>query len=768
MRLPRVLRALLLGLVCAVCCSVSIATTVKDVETRIANDGSSQRRATVIRIALPITLADSQQIQQSLQRFLTRAPDAARVEDRAVAILEFETSLQRTGAGSDYGACVSLAKFLASAKMKRIETVAFIRAANRQNNHAVQGMLQGHAVLVAIATNKIAMAKKTTLGSAANRDDVGDPSVEATYRSIAEQRLTRMPVEVVISMLRDNVGLFRVKTANGIRWLDEDERNALEAAGKSIESQTVAPVGKMANLTSEQLHQYRMIAFLVDNRPDLARALKISVESLTERLAGDEIWKATAIEMPEFLDDRSARWIKRSVVPAMNRGQSNLLILNFDQCTGDPNASVKAARFIAELRPEDIRTVAVIHQSASSGAGLVALACDQILMKRQATLGGFGPAPSPDEPPTGSISPLRRRSYELDARSIGIEKETDWSMLLAMIDAETKVGRYRSIQSGQIRLLSESEHEKLDDADDWKLQGILDTQQGIPAVTAQQTGLSAMTFDSSDQVQTFYQLQDPPSPLTKTGTDQWVESLAIFLTTPGVPFMILLAGFFCISTEMSSPGLGVPGFLGACCFTAYFWSQFFNGNAEWFEMLLFVVGAVCVVMEVFVIPGLGIFGIGGVIMMAVSIVLAAQSFIIPQNYRQLEQLPYSLFPLIGAGFGMVAALLILPKVLPNTPFLRGIILSPETREETGLEDIGDREATADYSHLNGQVGQTMTRLMPSGRARFGDRVYDVITQGLVVDKGVKIKVIEAIANRVVVQPLDAVGGIDHSRTEGDT
>ena len=755
MRLPAILIGLILGTMLTLFCASTQGKTSEDApaEEQVVADMTAQRPAIVIRVPLPITLSASQQIQQSLQKFLTQAPEAARAKDRAVAILEFETSLQRTGSGSDFGACISVAQFLTSSRIKRIETVAYIRPSNRQSKNAIQGMLQGHAVLVAVAANKIAMARKTTLGSAASDNEATDGFTEQAYRSIAQQRLARMPVEVVISMLRKETGLYRVKTRDGIQWVGQQERNRLEAADPTVESTTIAPPGKMADLTSEQLHQYRMIKFLTDNKSDLARQLNVPVKSLTVESVGDEVWKAMAIEMPEFLDDRSARWIKRSVIPALNKNKSNLLILKFGDCTGDPNASVKAARFIAELDPANIRTVAVIEKSASSGAGLVALACDQTLMNHQATLGGFGLAPEPGEPPAGSISPMRHRSYELDAKSIAIEKEKDWSILMAMIDAETSVGRYRSTESGQTRLLSKTEHEKLNDSDDWKLQGPLDTKKGISAATARQEGLSTMTFGSFDEVQAFYQLEEPPSPLVKTETDRWVESLAMFLTSPGVPFMLLLAGYFCISTEMSAPGLGVPGFLGALCFTAYFWSQFFHGNAEWFEVLLFVVGAVCIMVEVFVVPGVGIFGVGGVLMMAVAIVLSAQSFVVPQNYRQLEQLPLSLFPLIGAGFGLVAAVLILPKVLPNTPFLRGIILSPPAREETGLEDGGDREATADYSHLKGEVGHAVTPLRPSGRAKFSNRVYDVITQGLPIDKGAKVKVVEAVANRVVVEAI---------------
>ncbi len=765
MRLSAILIGLMMGVAYALSCAITLGKPVEDVPVKdqVAVDPTTQRPAIVIRVPLPVTLGSSQLVQQTLQKFLTQAPTN---KDRAVAVLEFETSLQRTGAGSDFWACSSLANFLTSAEMKRIETVAYIRPINRQSKAAVRGKLQGHAVLVAIAANNIAMDRETTLGSIAASDKVSGEIAELGYRSIAEKRLARMPVEVVVSMLTKSSGLYRVKTRNGIQWVDEQERDRLEAADPTAESTTIAPAGELADLTSEQLYQYRMIQFITDNKSDLARQLNVPVKSLTVEALGDEAWKATSIEMPSFLDDRSARWLKRSVIPAMTKSKSNLLILKFNDCAGDPNASVKAARFIAELDPAKIRTAAVIEKSASSGAGLVALACDQTLMKNDATIGGFGAKPSPDEPPAGSISPARHRSYELDAKSIGSEKEKDWSILMAMIDAETRVGRYRNNQSGQKRLLSKPEHEELADTDDWKLQGQLDTKKGIPATTARQEGLSTMTFGTFDEVQAFYQLNEPPSPLVKTETDRWVESLAMFLTRPGVPFMLLLAGYFCISTEMSAPGLGVPGFLGAICFTAYFWSQFFNGNAEWFEVLLFVVGGVFIIIEVFVIPGVGIFGFGGVIMMAVGIVLSAQSFIIPQNYRQLEQLPMSLFPLIGAGFGLVSAVLILPKILPNTPFLRGIILSPPAREETGLEERGDREATADFSHLNGQVGQAVTKLRPSGRAKFGNRVYDVITQGLVIDKGTKLKVVEAVANRVVVEAVEEDEAAKDIQSEG--
>jgi len=112
MRLSAILIGLMMATVIALSSASGFGKTIEDtpVKDLAANEVTAQRPATVIRVSLPITLASGQQIQQSLQKFLLQAPDAARAEDRAVAVLEFETSLQRTGSGSDFDACMSAAR----------------------------------------------------------------------------------------------------------------------------------------------------------------------------------------------------------------------------------------------------------------------------------------------------------------------------------------------------------------------------------------------------------------------------------------------------------------------------------------------------------------------------------------------------------------------------------------------------------------------------------------------------------------------------------
>jgi membrane-bound serine protease (ClpP class) len=83
-----------------------------------------------------------------------------------------------------------------------------------------------------------------------------------------------------------------------------------------------------------------------------------------------------------------------------------------------------------------------------------------------------------------------------------------------------------------------------------------------------------------------------------------------------------------------------------------------------------------------------------------------------------------------------------------------LMLAPrEARFDTGLDSDIDPESIVDWSHLNGQQGEAITRLVPSGKARVSGKVYDVITDGRMIDKGQKVTVIEAIGNRVVVKPF---------------
>jgi len=110
------------------------------------------RTGTLVRVPLPIDSKVSSRVRKTLQELAERAPLVAPASGKPVVVLEFGTSGQ-TGRGSELEACIALARFLGDSDLHRIHTVAYIPSKNE--NETTQ--LNGHAVLVAVAANQLAL-----------------------------------------------------------------------------------------------------------------------------------------------------------------------------------------------------------------------------------------------------------------------------------------------------------------------------------------------------------------------------------------------------------------------------------------------------------------------------------------------------------------------------------------------------------------------------------------------------------------------------------
>ena len=228
-----------------------------------------------------------------------------------------------------------------------------------------------------------------------------------------------------------------------------------------------------------------------------------------------------------------------------------------------------------------------------------------------------------------------------------------------------------------------------------------------------------------------------------------MDNLLVFLAKPQIAAMLLFIACFAMIGEMSAPGIGVGGFISAVCFVVYFWSQTMNQTAGMLEILLFLTGAACVLVEVFVIPGFGVFGFGGGLLILVSLVLASQSFVIPRNSYQLSHLTSSLASVLAAMGGIIVGLIVMRKYMDDAPLLRRVMLKPPEGEE--LEELIQRESLVDYAHLMNQQGVTTTPVAPSGKARFGRDVVDVISDGEFLGKGTPVRVVDVQGNRVLIE-----------------
>ena len=84
-----------------------------------------------------------------------------------------------------------------------------------------------------------------------------------------------------------------------------------------------------------------------------------------------------------------------------------------------------------------------------------------------------------------------------------------------------------------------------------------------------------------------------------------------------------------------------------------------------------------------------------------------------------------------------------------------MVLTAETDRASGYSS-----ARRELQDLAAQVGVATTPLRPAGRARFGEEVIDVVTEGDFIATGAQVEVIDVVGARVIVQerPRGVDGG----------
>ena len=129
----------------------------------------------------------------------------------------------------------------------------------------------------------------------------------------------------------------------------------------------------------------------------------------------------------------------------------------------------------------------------------------------------------------------------------------------------------------------------------------------LSGTQAEEYHLANHVVENFAQFKQYYGLENDPM-LVEPG---WADFLIRALASPGVAVLLLLIGGAALYIELHAPGVGIGGFVAAVCFLLFFWSRYLGGTAGWLAVSLFVAGMSCLLLEVFVIPGFGIFGLGG-------------------------------------------------------------------------------------------------------------------------------------------------------------
>jgi membrane-bound serine protease (ClpP class) len=434
---------------------------------------------------------------------------------------------------------------------------------------------------------------------------------------------------------------------------------------------------------------------------------------------------------------------------------ADLVVLEIDSPGGEADASFNIAEALRDVTWA--RTVAFIPKTAYSGAAVVALGCDEILMAPSAQLGDVGMIFLDAEEFAMKYVPEKVLSaYVRRIRDLAKAKGRAPALAESMMDRAAEVWLYRNTRTGIERYMTQA---------DAKQAGAEWSQGVFVAETAQDRFLTVggkraleleliegLAADRAAVMERFGVVAQPT-------VMQWntVDTVAAVLTNPWVTALLIIVGLVALYIEFSAPGIGIGGALAALCFILFFWSRFFGGTAEWLEVTLFVAGLAFLGVELFVLPGFGVIGLTGLLLMVASVVLASQDFVIPETDAEKRELQTNLLIIAGSGVGVFAGAVLVSKYFGVIPVLSALRLEPPTAATTDVRSLAEPDV---IQLAVGSMGETHTALRPGGKAHINGRLVDVVADGAFINRGQPVQVVEIAGTRVVVREAESAESSD--------
>ena len=220
-----------------------------------------------------------------------------------------------------------------------------------------------------------------------------------------------------------------------------------------------------------------------------------------------------------------------------------------------------------------------------------------------------------------------------------------------------------------------------------------------------------------------------------------LEVLAQLFASPIIAPLLLALGILGLVFELKAGAFGLGGLISLLSFALFFGSHFLLGMAGWQEVLLLGLGLLALLVELFVLPGVGVVGVLGVCLIGAAIVFALLGTG-PSGGDLAGALG-----VLGASLAIVVAVFYAwMRHLPNSHRFAGLLHTHQTDRAEGYIAAPQRE------DLLGLEGVAMTDLRPSGTALIAGERVDVVTEGGFIPAGETVTVVRADGYRHVVRP----------------
>ncbi len=405
------------------------------------------------------------------------------------------------------------------------------------------------------------------------------------------------------------------------------------------------------------------------------------------------------------IDLGMAPYINR-VVNEAEENKADAIIFHINTFGGRVDAATQIKDAIISSK---ILTIAFIKNRAISAGSFIALSCKKIVM-----------AP-------GS--------------SIGAATVVDQA-------GQKQSEKYQSFMRSEMRSVAEQNGRRVDIAQGMVderiiVEGLVDSTELITLTTEEAIKYKIADTTASDLNEVLNEF-DLKNAEVITVNQNWAEDVVKFLNNSIVSSILIMLGFFGLIAEIKTPGWGLPGTMGVICLALFFGSSYILELASGTEIILFVVGIILLGLEIFVIPGFGIAGISGILLILASIFMALVGNF---KFAGESEISSAIIRLAASIVGAVVLVAILAKFLPKSSAFSRLILNDQETADKGF--ISNPIA----SEFVGLEGIALTTLRPAGTADFDGRRVDVVTESSYIENGKRIKVMKVDGHKVIVREI---------------
>ena len=353
----------------------------------------------------------------------------------------------------------------------------------------------------------------------------------------------------------------------------------------------------------------------------------------------------------------------------------------------DPALKIRDRIFDSELE-----IITFVNGRAWSAAALIALAGNEMYISPSASIGAAETRPNEEK----YISALRKEFAATAER-----RNKDPKIAEAMVDA------------------------------DLEIEGIIEVDKllTLTAAEALEYGMADYRAESLEDILENRNLTT--NDLRRIEKSN-LEKIFSILSSPYISSLILIIAFSGLIFEALTPGFALGGTVGVISLLLFFATHIFTGAIGTGIVILFIVGIILILAEIFLIPGFGVAGISGI-----TAILVSLFYIFPNRSVAINVL------LAVVLFTLVIGILMIRK-FGSSRFWRRISL------DTSSEDYYSSQSKKDY--LN-KTAVTLSKLRPAGTIKIDGQRIDAVSEGGFIEKGKKVKVISVSGSRVVVREI---------------